>query len=232
MRYENPYGSGYKVRKMDDESGYLIHIVKDQNFLAHHGVKGQKWGVITKEYEPVAVDRRKTRGFSPIAKVKARFAESRAREQAERQQERENWNAIFQRSEKRRKIIGTALGVGTLALSLYAGYKLRNVSLSSVLKGKKALASLLAKAPKTKLFDGKKAVKSLGAIKPSKSLFKEASDAGTNLYRAKELTKDMGFNRLKQILIKSKDTLTLQKARKKIGKAKNLIQKYRDRISK
>ena len=69
-----PESSQYTIRKknsfprMNDRfclAHYGINGSSDENgkdVLSHHGVKGMHWGEITKEYQPVAVDHRKTRG--------------------------------------------------------------------------------------------------------------------------------------------------------------------------
>ena len=79
-QYGNPAGAGSRVRRMDKEDVYLIHINNESNYLAHYGVKGQKWGVTTKEYEPVAIDHRKTRSFNPVANVIRKNREESARQ--------------------------------------------------------------------------------------------------------------------------------------------------------
>lgn len=213
MRYENPYGSGYKIRKMDDESGYLIHRVEDQNFLAHHGVKGQKWGVITKEYEPVAVDHRKIKRFSPIAKARARMTSERAKAEAERQQERENWNAIFEKKRRNKKAIASVMGVGVMALSLYGGYKLNKIHGRQLINGKAALKNLLPMKPSVSSF--KNAAKTLG---------KE----GINYSWGKSLAPS-GLKRVKSTFDHAKVLLTGQRYREYVKKARRLIGRVKNR---
>ena len=44
---------------------------RDNQFLIHYGVPGQKWGVVTKEYEPVAFDKRKQKHAQASVKQRA-----------------------------------------------------------------------------------------------------------------------------------------------------------------
>lgn len=154
-----------RVRDLDSENEYVVHSdarikthispvdslkstsmirmkgndSSPDSFLMHYGVKGQKWGVITKEYEPVAVDHRKNRGFNPIGTIRSRIAERNARERAELQKIHEDRMARIEARKKRMQIAGTVLGVGILAASLYAGYRL------NVVKRNRAYAGILSR---------------------------------------------------------------------------------------
>lgn len=134
-----------------EEHKSVIRLHKDiserDNSLIHYGVPGQKWGVITKEYEPVAVDQRKTRGFSPVAKIRSRIAERNARDRAELQQTRENRMARFAKNKKRMEIAGKVLAGAIVAISLYGAYKLWAIKRNRAYAG--LLNSFLKKNPAT-----------------------------------------------------------------------------------
>lgn len=69
---------------------------RDNSYLQHYGVPGQKWGVITKEYQPVAFDKRKLKKQQAIQR-KMRDANYRyGREQGDRV-----GNQFFQAARKR-----------------------------------------------------------------------------------------------------------------------------------
>lgn len=60
------YGSsvtGSAVRPTSPKG--VVRISSKNDVLQHYGVPGQKWGVITKEYQPVAIDRRKLKRPTP-----------------------------------------------------------------------------------------------------------------------------------------------------------------------
>lgn len=202
-QYGNPAGAGSRVRRMDKEDVYLIHINNESNYLAHYGVKGQKWGVITKEYEPVAVDHRRTQVYNPVARARTRYLEREARQYAEDQKMREQRQEWIEKKNRRIEVAGKALGVGVLALSLFAGYKLSGIKIS----GKNALRSLLN-------------------IIPSKDGLKAAGSLGFMALMAKEQTSTSGLDKVKSTFNRSGELLKLQKYRRHLAKARDIIKKY------
>lgn len=113
----NPYGSsmsGSAVRPTSPKS--VIRFVSSENSLQHYGIPGQKWGVITKEYEPVTVDHR----LSNKASQQPKQYKSRAiRARKTRADYREEARVIRERNERVRK---RALAIGAAAVGLVAAY--------------------------------------------------------------------------------------------------------------
>ena len=90
--------------------------------LAHYGVKGMHWGEITKEYQPVTVDHRKTRGgiFSKATeKIRNQIRADDEEVAKEREDRRARWKA---RKEKNEKIMKYMAAAGALLL-IYGGYR-------------------------------------------------------------------------------------------------------------
>jgi len=177
------------------------------SYLAHYGVKGQKWGVITKEYEPVAIDRRKTKNQTNIIQ-KARIGIARQREigQAEQQQIVRERQA---RREKRKRILrtaGTVLGLGGLALALYKGYKMSDIHLKE--SGRKALDSLIQ-------------------LKPTKNRRRKAFSSGFMALDAKERSNSMGLKKVGEYFSKAGSILTMSYYRRKIKNARKYIDKLK-----
>lgn len=120
--YELPYKAVVHTRKC---------VPKD--VLMHYGVPGQKWGVITKEYEPVAVDHRKMRTSNVVRtsttprSVGSSMSRKQVREQQRRERQgyytKENGRTVWRQngksyspSEQRQKIVKRALiGTGIVA---------------------------------------------------------------------------------------------------------------------
>lgn len=202
MRFENPHGSEYKIQKEYDEDVYLIHRIEDQNFLEHHGIRGQKWGVITKEYEPVAVDRRRTRFWNPIAKVRAANAQRAARDAADLQKKREDRQAWLEKRDQRIATAGKILGISSLLLTMYGGYKLSGMKMN-----------------------GKQSLKSLLNIVPTKAERGGLMQKGLLAGMAKQQASTSGLAKIKQTFERAGGILTGQRYRKHIQTAKNLIQK-------
>ena len=131
----NLYGmsmTGSAVRPASPKG--VIRLSSEKETLQHYGVPGQKWGVITKEYEPVAVDHRKMRRGQessseqrPIYKVQGTRFKYHSKELAERRA----------RIEKKLK---TASYIAAAAIGLFIAYKsLRYVQV----KKAKAYAGIL-----------------------------------------------------------------------------------------
>lgn len=114
----------------------VVHTKKcaiQNDALAHYGVPGQKWGVITKEYEPVAVDHRKMRTSNVVRtstttrSVGSSMSRKQVREQQRRERQgyytKENGRTVWRKngktyspSEQRQKIVKRALiGTGIVA---------------------------------------------------------------------------------------------------------------------
>ena len=69
---------------------------RDNSYLQHYGVPGQKWGVITKEYQPVAFDKRKLKKQQAIQRKMQDVNYRYGREQGDRV-----GNQFFQAARKR-----------------------------------------------------------------------------------------------------------------------------------
>lgn len=205
MRFDNLYGSEYRIRKEYDEDVYLIHRIEDQNYLEHHGVKGQKWGVITKDYEPVSIDRRKTRFWNPVAKARAANAQRAARDAADLQQKREERQAWLEKRDKRIATAGKIIGVSSLLLTMYGGYKLNKMKMN-----------------------GKDSLKSLMNIVPTKMERKGLPGRGLLAGMAKYQTSTSGLEKIKQTFENAGSMLTGQRYKRHIQTAKNLIDRFKD----
>ena len=130
----------------------LVHFDKSQSVLMHYGVPGQKWGVITKEYEPVAVDHRRTNTISKNVVYNARPKATynvRPRQIQKREREgyytKENGRTVWRQNGKsyspaaeRQKIVERALiGVGAVAglLAIYGAIKYRRIQKAKAFSG-------------------------------------------------------------------------------------------------
>lgn len=184
----------------------------DHDFIEHHGIKGQRWGVITKEYEPVAVDHRRMRRASPIAMVRSKISERTAKDDAEVQQSGEDWQNRIESIQKRQKNIGKAVGAGSLALMFWGGYKLNKIHGEQFIHGKKALRNLLGGPPSS-----------------FKKFLKDAGKAGMDLAWAKELTARMGPDRVKMHFEKANVLLKGQRYIDYMKKAKGYINRFKNR---
>ncbi len=140
----------------------LVHFDKSQSVLMHYGIPGQKWGVITKEYEPVAVDHRRTNTASknvvyntrPKATYNVRPRQIQKRER-EGYYTKENGRTVWRQNGKsyspaaeRQKIVERALiGVGAVAglLTIYGALKYRQVQKAKAFSG--ILNRFLSKNP-------------------------------------------------------------------------------------
>ena len=142
--YELPYKAVVHTRKC---------VPKD--VLMHYGVPGQKWGVITKEYEPVAVDHRKMRTSNVVRtsttprSAGSSLSRQQVREQKRRERQgyytKENGKTVWRQngksyspSEQRQKIVKRALiGTGIVAglLITYGAVKYRQVQKAKAYSG-------------------------------------------------------------------------------------------------
>lgn len=176
------------------------------DYLQHYGIKGQKWGVITKEYEPVAVDHRKTRSGGPLARIRNRVRERMARDDAEVAADRKLRQERLKKINERTKKAGTALGVSLLAGAFIYGYR------HNVLKGLMNRFSLSG------------SLKSLLNMVPSaaerEGLMTSALFAGDAKMRSQQSYLDRITGNFKA----AGQMLTGQHYRAKIQKAKDLIQ--------
>lgn len=156
--YELPYKAVVHTRKC---------VPKD--VLMHYGVPGQKWGVITKEYEPVAVDHRKMQTSNVVRtsttprSVGSSMSRKQVREQQRRERQgyytKENGRTVWRQngksyspSERRQKIVKRALiGTGIVAglLITYGAVKYRQVQKAKAYSG--ILQRFLSKNPAANL---------------------------------------------------------------------------------
>lgn len=211
-------GSGYRIRLLDNNpDGYILSSGYERwfrvpekkdtppNTLIHYGVKGQKWGVITKEYEPVAVDHRKTGNKSSfVGRIQQRRMQRKLEGEAYRKQVAADLKAKRERNRKIMKSAGFALGAGVLALAMYKGYKISDISLKAT---------------------GLRALKSLVKLKPSMKDFEQ----GMYLMDARERSKSMGLSKVAQHFKNGTNILRMRHYREKIRNAKNFINQYRNR---
>ena len=146
----DPYEIPYKA---------VVHTKRcvQSDTLMHYGVPGQKWGVITKEYQPVAVDHRKLRTKSVVrtsttprsagSMLSREGVQSRAMQKREREGywTKENGRTVwrqngksFSPSERRQKIVQRALiGAGIVAglLITYGAVKYSRVQKAKAYSG-------------------------------------------------------------------------------------------------
>lgn len=202
-QYGNPAGAGSRVRRMDREDSYLVHIQGQSDWLMHYGVKGQKWGVITKEYEPVAVDHRKLRTLNPISKIRAHYQKKDAVQAEKDQIEREQRQAWIEKRNKRFEIAGYAIAGTALVLSLYGGYKLSRIKPA-----------------------GKKVLKSLLNAKFSKDERRTAGRDAFMLMDAKQ--RGSGMNRVKEVLGHAGSIATGQRYRRYLKRARGMVAKFKN----
>ena len=212
-----PSGGHLSHSSMSSDDGrwfndpYMASGEKSGQALCHHGIQGQKWGVITKEYQPVAVDHRKTGNSSVVRpKVRINLRNRLARERAERQKEYRETLEIHQaQREKRRKAIrigGTALGIGVLGLAAYKGLKVSGIKPSQTYHN---------------------ALNSLTALKPTKARFGKAFGSGFTLLTAKEQNRNTGLARVLATFKRAGGIFSLSSYRQKIRKAREYIHKMK-----
>ena len=89
--------------------------LEKSDVLIHYGVKGQKWGVITKEYEPVAIDHRTSGHNGFTANIRNRI---NARKEETRQSVQKDKLIRAQKRERYNK----AIKIGVAAAGLLAAY--------------------------------------------------------------------------------------------------------------
>lgn len=113
---------------------YASCFDEEDEALIHYGVPGQKWGVITKEYEPVAIDHRRT-GNNPngiSGRIKQRINDRRNEARAKDEKFRAEIKANYQKQREQRQKIAKygAIGVAALAglLIAYGTYKYVHVN--------------------------------------------------------------------------------------------------------
>lgn len=135
------------VRREDSKPDYLMH----------HGIIGQRWGVITKEYEPVAVDHRKSRGL--FSKQRAKIRRQIRKDNLEVQKLNEERR---RKTENRKKIVktaSTALAIAGAAALIYAGYRHMRLNRAKAYAG--VLNNFLTKNPGASFYtsEGKKIIR-------------------------------------------------------------------------
>ena len=135
IHLEDPYSQPYEA---------VVHM--KGNYLAHYGVKGQKWGVMTKEYEPVAVDHRRLRTaqkpvYSTSTRPQVGYNATTKQQREQRRREREGYyttengrtvwrqnGKTYSPSEQRQRIVKRALIGAGIAAGLLAVYGAIRVS--------------------------------------------------------------------------------------------------------
>ena len=213
----NQYGlsmTGSAVRPASPKS--VVRFSSHSNYIQHYGVPGQKWGVITKEYEPVAVDHRRMRkpetySIRRKANPKTAYNSSRtANGLKTREDYRREAQAIRERNEKVRKkvIIGSAVVLGLIAA--YGTYRYARVQKAKAYAG--LLNRFLKQNPGASLSSesGRRLLQG-GAVKAYANSRTLADAKSTNQY-------------LKQIgkTVNKKDALRLYRARNSISRLSNV----------
>ena len=120
-----------------------VSFVHKNDSLMHYGVSGQKWGVITKEYEPVAVDHRKTRGF--VANRVAKYRQQVARDEAEVRQINEIRRQKTEQHRRTRQKIAWAAAAAISLFVIYKGYRYAKIKNARAYSG--VLVNYLKKTP-------------------------------------------------------------------------------------
>jgi hypothetical protein len=200
----------YKIRlKTESESQDL--------FLAHYGVKGQQWGVVTKEYEPVAIDHRKTGGTAKSNllnraqqgisnrinsyryKEQVRSAEAIAQYRKEKAANDKKW--------KRAKIGAAVLAT---ALVAYGAYKVNKIVKAKAYTG--LLNNFLKKNPNA----------NFGSSRGRASLINGIDKATANSKTFKDAWKTNKYLRRNGMSVGRRDALSVYKTRRLIAKASHL----------
>lgn len=152
----NPYGSsltGSAVSMAGPKAIVKVSTKKpySNDVLQHYGVKGQKWGVITKEYEPVAVDRRKLRTATPSTNTYNKLARpAPTRDRQLTAKVKKGW--VTEKRERYNKAINVAgyIGTGLLLGALgYGMYKYAKITKAKAYAG--SLTRFLSRNPSVNL---------------------------------------------------------------------------------
>lgn len=215
--YEPQVFSGASLIRMRDSAAIqkastFEIATNDHDFIEHHGIKGQRWGVITKEYEPVAVDHRRMGGISPVAKIRSKISERKTKDDTEIQRSSEDWENRIRSIQEKQKNIGKAVGAGSLALMFWGGYKLNKIHGEQFIHGKKVLRNLLG-----------------GPSSGFKKFLKDTGKAGMDLAWAKEATERMGMDRVKMHFERANVLLKGQRYIDYMRKAKGYINRFKNR---
>ena len=237
--YELPYKAVVHTRK-----------VIQNDTLMHYGVKGQKWGVITKEYEPVSVDHRRMRNNSIVRtstmprSVGSTLSRQQMRQQQRREREgyytKENGRTVWRQngksyspSEQRQKIVKKALiGAGIVAglLITYGAVKYHQVNKAKAYSG--ILQRFLKQNPAAKLDtpEGRK------LYQRGLQLAKQNSTGGEAIKNTNRYLRSRGLNLSGRNAMKTyRNRKSLEKAafgQESRNQALALIRKYRRRLPK
>lgn len=192
----------------------IRHKIIKTDFLQHYGVPGQKWGVITKEYEPVSVDRRKLKKPTPSMNTfNKTFRPAPSKNQVlkpvgkNETDKKGGW--VSQKMADRNRKLRTASYVGAAAIGLllaYGAYRYSHVMKAKAYSG--LLEKFISQNPSANLKteSGKRLLqKGIHYAEVNSRKFTDAK--ATNLYLKK-----------RGLLMKTKDAT-------RIYKAKNLIKK-------
>ena len=211
----DPYSSPYKA------------AINGHNSLMHYGVKGQQWGVITKEYEPVAVDHRKLRSSQNTIHTTVRrkttpnqLSRKQKREILRRERQgyytKENGRTVWHQngrsyspSEERQKIMQRAIiGAGAAAalIAIFGGIHMARVRKAKAYSG--ILSRFISQNPIAK--QNSDAGRKL--LKRGMELAKQSSSSRKSI----KVTND--YLRKKGLELSGRDALRMYKGRKDLSK--------------
>lgn len=191
----------------------IVRLVSDNHALQHYGVPGQKWGVITKEYEPVAVDKRKIKkatSVNPPVKMRrtvgnslsAKWEKEKAELQKDRQTMRRN---IDNRDKMARNWAYAGIAVAGL-LAAYGMYRYTHVTKAKAYSG--LLERFMSQNPDANLrSEGGRQLLQKGIHYAEANSKKFSAAKATNAYLKK-----------RGLLMKAKDANRIYKARHLIKK--------------
>lgn len=203
----------------------VIHTRKcvTKDVLMHYGVPGQKWGVITKEYEPVAVDHRRTSISKPQARTIRTYNPSgsnlsrrQVRELSRREREgyytKENGRTVWRQNgksysptEQRQKIVKRALiGAGAVAglLIAYGAIRYHKIQKAKAYSG--ILNRFLHKNPNASL-----------TTEAGKKLYRRGLDlANANIKRGSDIKNVNHYLKNRGLALSNRKALKIYKARK------------------
>lgn len=199
--------TGSTVRPTNPKS--IIRFTSYGGSLQHYGVPGQKWGVTTKEYQPVAIDHRRMRKPESYS-IRRNVTPKTASSPKTREDYRKEAQAIRERNERVRKkvIIGSAVVLGLIAA--YGAMKYVRVQKAKAYAG--LLNRFLKQNPGASLSSesGRRLLQG-GAVKAHVNSRTLADAKSTNQY-------------LKRIgkTVNKKDALRLYRARNSISRLSNV----------
>lgn len=205
--------------------------LKETDPIVHYGVKGQHWGVITKEYEPVAVDHRRTgnNGYQKQGLISRSIGgmrnKIRAREEKEIaafKAERAKGRAIRQKALKYGGYAGAAL-IGILIA--YGSYKYVHMNKAKAYSGLLSRFLEMNPAAKTNTPAGRMLLKS--GVEKARMNSRHLSDAiSTNQY-LKSRGLNVGKSQAKRIYSARGLIKRMANMKSGTGKYSKAVQQYR-----